>query len=173
MNDDTLQKIEDDFKKSNLRNYYKAFKQKLTKYFPTSLQFRDEDGEEIAHDNKKAKAKFSFPNERGQALFTTEKPLRDKQLLQKETHKGMDSDKPRREGKTKNEIDFIIANRKDTIQDVTVINKFTTRSDHRVFRSKLTTHIKKERSKMVPKASRQPRGNTETYEEKKKYEREV
>ena len=47
-----LQKIEEHFKKNNSRNYYKSFKQKLTKYTAPSLQFKDENGE-IAHTNSK------------------------------------------------------------------------------------------------------------------------
>ena len=43
----------------------------------------------------------------------------------------------------KNEIDFIITNRKNIVQDVTVINKVTVGTDHRLVRSKIVIDAKR------------------------------
>ncbi|XP_072378445.1 uncharacterized protein [Diabrotica undecimpunctata] len=51
-------------------------------------------------------------------------------------------------GITKNEIDFIITNR-NIVQDVTVINKITVGSDHRLVRSKIIINIRRERTAMI------------------------
>ncbi|XP_048516546.1 craniofacial development protein 2-like [Dendroctonus ponderosae] len=50
---------------------------------------------------------------------------------------------------TKNEIDFIISNRKEIVRDVTVLNKFSMGSDHRLVRSKISINIKNERRKLI------------------------
>lgn len=55
------------------------------------------------------------------------------------------------DGVTKNEIDYIIANRKSTVKNVTVLNNFTTGSDHRLVRAKIMLNTRFERSKMVKK----------------------
>lgn len=53
------------------------------------------------------------------------------------------------DGKIKNEIDFVISSQKEIIQDVSVINRFTTGSDHRLVRSKITINHKLERTKLT------------------------
>lgn len=53
------------------------------------------------------------------------------------------------DGSTKNEIDFIISNRKEIVRDVTVLNKFSIGSDHRLVRSKISINIKNERRKLI------------------------
>lgn len=53
------------------------------------------------------------------------------------------------DGRTRNEIDFILANRNYIIQDVNVLNKFHTGSDHRLVRTKLVVNQKFERRKMM------------------------
>ncbi|XP_072384376.1 uncharacterized protein [Diabrotica undecimpunctata] len=52
-------------------------------------------------------------------------------------------------GLNKNEIDFIFTNKKDAVQDVTVLNQFSTGSDHRMVRAKVVLNVKKERRNMV------------------------
>jgi hypothetical protein len=50
---------------------------------------------------------------------------------------------------TRNQIDFIMTNKKDTIMNVDVINKVNTGSDHRMVRSKVKFGIRVERLKLV------------------------
>ena len=52
------------------------------------------------------------------------------------------------DGQTKNEIDFIITNRTDIIQDVTVLNNIHV-SDHRFVRAKININLKHERRKLL------------------------
>lgn len=47
---------------------------------------------------------------------------------------------------TKNEIDFILSTEKNIIQDVSVLNCFTTSSDQRMLKSKIKINTKPERS---------------------------
>ena len=53
------------------------------------------------------------------------------------------------DGTTKNKIDFITTNRKNIVQDVTVINRITVGTDHRLVRSKIVINTKGERDKMM------------------------
>lgn len=53
------------------------------------------------------------------------------------------------DGNTKNEIDYIITNKQDIVQDVTVINKCSIGSDHRMVRAKVNINIKRERRKLI------------------------
>lgn len=53
------------------------------------------------------------------------------------------------DGRTKNEIDFLITENKRNIADVTVLNKFGIGSDHRAVRSTIKINLKNERKKMV------------------------
>jgi len=53
------------------------------------------------------------------------------------------------DGQTKNEIDFIISNKKNVVTDVTVLNSCTIGSDHRMVRATVRIDLKGERSKMV------------------------
>lgn len=55
------------------------------------------------------------------------------------------------DGRTKNEIDFIISNRKSIVKNVTVLNRFTTGSDHRMVRAKVLLNTRTQRQKMVKK----------------------
>ena len=55
------------------------------------------------------------------------------------------------DGQTKNEIDFIISNKKEVVTDVTVLNNCTIGSDHRMVRATVSIDLKRERSKMVRK----------------------
>ena len=52
-------------------------------------------------------------------------------------------------GTTKNEIDYILTSRKDTVRDVSVLNKFRTGSDHRLVRAKIQLNVKLERRKLL------------------------
>ena len=45
------------------------------------------------------------------------------------------------DGCTRNQIDFIMTTRKDTIMDVAVINRVNTGSDHRLVRSKVKFNV--------------------------------
>jgi len=56
------------------------------------------------------------------------------------------------DGTTKNEIDFITTNQKSTVKNVTVLNKFTTGSDHRMVRAKVVLNTKFQRAKLVKKS---------------------
>ena len=56
------------------------------------------------------------------------------------------------DGTTKNEIDYIITNRKSTVKNVKVLNNFTTGSDHRLVRAKVMLNTRFQRSKLVKKS---------------------
>ena len=63
---------------------------------------------------------------------------------------------------------FLQTNRKDTIQDIVVPNKFSVGSDHRMIRAKVCFDIEKERTKMVLKNNKRkwiPPENTILYKE--------
>lgn len=71
------------------------------------------------------------------------------------------------DGKTKNEIDFIISNRKEIVHDVTVLNNFSIGSDHRMIRSKISINSKAERSKMIRRENKKKwtaPNNTEAFQ---------
>ena len=74
-------------------------------------------------------------------------------------------------GTTKNEIDFILANKITTIKDISVLNKFQTGSDHRLVRARIVFDFKLERSKLTQKPAtfginiNNPIKNSEKYEE--------
>ncbi|XP_037028796.1 uncharacterized protein LOC119069032 [Bradysia coprophila] len=55
------------------------------------------------------------------------------------------------DGVTKNEIDYIITNCKSTVKNVTVLNRFTTGSDHRMVRAKVMLNTRFQRAKMIKK----------------------
>lgn len=55
------------------------------------------------------------------------------------------------DGRTKNEIDFIITDKRYIVKDVSVLNKVTTGSDHRIVRVKLMIDVGKERHKLIKK----------------------
>lgn len=58
------------------------------------------------------------------------------------------------DGVTKNEIDYIVTPRMDIVQNVTVLNNFSTGSDHRMVRAKVAINTRLERSKMIKKAGK-------------------
>lgn len=110
-------------------------------------------------------------NERGDMLVNY---LQEHQLFQMNSF--FFEKKPKRkwtwispDGKTKNEIDFIISNRKDIVHDVTVLNKVSIGSDHRMIRAKLKLSVKKERQKMITKTKPvnrwTPPGNIQSYQQ--------
>lgn len=53
------------------------------------------------------------------------------------------------DGNTKNEIDFVISDRKEIILDVTTSNNLSIGSHHRMIRSKVSINTKGERMKMM------------------------
>ncbi|XP_045460954.1 uncharacterized protein LOC123671253 [Harmonia axyridis] len=57
------------------------------------------------------------------------------------------------DGRTKNEIDFIITNRSHIVKDVSVLNKVSTGSDHRIVRAKLMIDVGKERHRLIKKTN--------------------
>jgi len=57
----------------------------------------------------------------------------------------MDMEKPR----LKNEIDFIITNKRYIITDVSALNRFNTGSDHRLTRAKIKINLGTERKKLI------------------------
>lgn len=50
---------------------------------------------------------------------------------------------------TKNDINFILANKIDTLRDVNVLNIFRTGSDHRIIRAKIIINTNLGRIKLV------------------------
>lgn len=58
------------------------------------------------------------------------------------------------DGKTLNEIDFIMTNRISTVKDVKVLNKVNAGSDHRLIRSKIQFQHKFERNKLTCNAKK-------------------
>lgn len=62
------------------------------------------------------------------------------------------------DGTTKNEIDYILTNKPDTITDVTVLNRVNIGSDHRMLMSSVRLDTKQERRKLVSK--KQPKVDT-------------
>ena len=53
------------------------------------------------------------------------------------------------DGKTKNEVDFILTNKRQIFNDVTVIARVKTGSDHRMVRGTLNINVKLERSRLM------------------------
>ena len=53
------------------------------------------------------------------------------------------------DGYVKNEIDFIMTNKEDTIEDLTVVSRVNTGSDHRLVRARLNFRTKIEQAKLV------------------------
>lgn len=53
------------------------------------------------------------------------------------------------DSRTRNEIDFIITDKKQIIADVTVLNRLSIGSDHRMVRAKVLLNLRTERSKLV------------------------
>ena len=53
------------------------------------------------------------------------------------------------DGSVKNEIDFIMTNKENTIEDVTVVSRVNTGSDHRLVRAKFNFRTRIERAKLV------------------------
>ena len=89
-------------------------------------------------------------NERGERLieFATSRKLYianskfPKKSSRKWTWKSPD-------GSVKNEIDFIMTNKSNTIEDLTVLNRVTIGSDHRLVRCKVNFNTRIERAKLV------------------------
>lgn len=53
------------------------------------------------------------------------------------------------DGKTKNEIDYILSNSRNICTDVSILNQFDTGSDHRLVRASFRFNLKTERSKLI------------------------
>ena len=71
------------------------------------------------------------------------------------------------DGSTRNEIDFIITNEKRIFNDVSVIHRVKTGSDHRIVRGTLDINIKLERSRLMKSTLRPTRAhiqNPETFQ---------
>ncbi len=56
------------------------------------------------------------------------------------------------DGATRNQIDFIMTNQRDTIMNISVINRVNTGSDHRLLRSKVKFNTKIERLKLASRS---------------------
>lgn len=73
-----------------------------------------------------------------------------------------------RDGRTKNEIDFILADKTDICKDVYVLNQFHTGSDHRLERASIQIDTKMERKKLLTRSKFAKRNvldlNKETYQ---------
>src|SRR5277367_5522719 len=104
----------------------------------------------IGEDNIMGKSGIGERNERGERLieFATSRKLYianskfPKKSSRKWTWKSPD-------GSVKNEIDFIMTNRSNTIEDLTVLNRVNTGSDHRLVRCKVNFNTRIERAKLV------------------------
>ena len=53
------------------------------------------------------------------------------------------------DGSVKNEIDFIMTNKEDSIDDLTVVSRVNTGSDHRLVRARFNFRTRIERAKLV------------------------
>lgn len=72
------------------------------------------------------------------------------------------------DGRTKNEIDFIFANKTNICKDISVLNQFHTGSDHRLVRASIQIDTKMERKKLLTRSKIPTRDvlylNKETYQ---------
>ena len=75
-------------------------------------------------------------------------------------------------GSTKSEIDFIISNNKEIMEDVNVINRFSTGSDHRLVRGKITLNLKRQRVRRVGNGRNKGRGQG-IIEDRDAYQEEI
>lgn len=55
------------------------------------------------------------------------------------------------DGVTKNELDFIITDKKNSVEDVSVLNNCSIGSDHRIVWTKVMIYLRIERKKIVTK----------------------
>lgn len=97
---------------------------------------------------------FGVRNERGQRLLEfllQQKLYAMNSFFKKAPQRNWTWSSP--DGVTKNEIDFIISNRRGIVQDVAVLNRCTIGSDHRMVRAKVVIDTKRERRKLVKKAT--------------------
>ena len=76
------------------------------------------------------------------------------------------------DGSTKNEINFIISNNKEIMEDVNVNNRFSTGSDHRLVRGKITLNFKQRRVRKVRNRRNKGRGR-EIIEDRDVYREEI
>lgn len=88
-------------------------------------------------------------NTRGDSnkLLAKRKPILHELLLPKTRKKKMDMKKT----KFKNEIDFILSNKKYIVKDVAILNQFDTDSDHRLVRIEVQINNRAERNKLTRK----------------------
>ena len=108
-------------------------------------------------DTETSLGKFGLGNrnERGETLLSF---LLEKNLFQmnsffyKKDHRRWTWRSP--DGKTKNEIDFMITDKKQIFRNVTVLNQFSTGSDHRMLKASIETDLGKERYRMTKKKPR-------------------
>lgn len=73
--------------------------------------------------------------------------LHDELLFQKEDPKKVYMAEPR--WRTKNEIDFILTDKRHIFRNVSVINRFNTGSDHLMVRGSLNINIRLDRARLV------------------------
>lgn len=132
-----------------------AFNESPTHFNILCGDFNAKMGTKVAEEET-ALGNFGTPgrNERGETLLTY---LLQNNLYQmnsfffKKQHRRWTWQSP--DGKTRNEIDFIITDKKRIIKDVTILNKFSTGSDHRMVRATIEIHLNKERHRMINKKS--------------------
>ncbi|CAG9133694.1 unnamed protein product [Plutella xylostella] len=124
---------------------------KLTTHFTVVMgDFNAKLGKQEGGETKVGSHGFGVRNHRGQMLAD---------FLEKEGLYMMNSfykKKPQRkwtwispDGKTKNEIDFILTDKKHIFNDVSVISRVKTGSDHRLVRGTLNINCKIERSRLM------------------------
>ncbi|ELT97455.1 hypothetical protein CAPTEDRAFT_193412 [Capitella teleta] len=128
----------------------------------------DEDAMEyvVATPTIKGEQGLGERNERGERLvqFATSKNLKiTNTYFEKKSSRKWTWRSPN--GETKNQIDFIMTNKKDIILNTEVIQRLNTGSDHRLVRSTIRTNHRLERSKMVRRPA--PKINIEKLMENK------
>lgn len=106
------------------------------------------------NDTETALGKFGSEgrNDRGETLlgYLLQNNLYDmNSFFQKKPKRRWTWESP--DGRTKNEIDLIITDKRHIVRDVTVLNRMTTGSDHRMVRAKIVINTGKERYKMIRK----------------------
>ena len=138
-----------------VENFYedvqKAIDRKRAHFMVIMGDFNAKVGKRVEQETSIGNHGIGTRNERGQRLieFAEARSLSimntffEKRLDRKWTWKSPSG--------VKNEIDFILSNRRDIVKDVSVINKVNVGTDHRMVRSKIKLGLKIERKKLIRK----------------------
>ena len=138
-----------------VENFYedvqKAIDRKRAHFMVIMGDFNAKIGKRVEQETSIGNHGIGTRNERGQRLieFAEARSLSimntffEKRIERKWTWKSPSG--------VKNEIDFILSNRRDVVKDVSVINKVNVGTDHRMVRSKIKFDLKIERKKLIRK----------------------